>query len=197
MRAKFGAATVSIERGDISLIEADAVVNAANTELAMGTGVAGAIKKRGGVVIEEEAMSLGPVEVGEAVLTTAGNLRATHIIHAAVMDYRDGFRATSFPSLDVITACCLNIVRAVDALPEPVTLAWVALGAGTGQLGVREPTRIACETLLAHPSTNLQGVTFYGYDLVEYAAIADVVSRSFPEVLATVPAEIRKLFEAR
>ena len=85
MKVKIGAATVAVERGDISLIDVDAVVNAANTSLAMGTGVAGALKKRGGVVIEEEAMRLGPVEVGEAVLTTAGNLVATHVIHAAVM----------------------------------------------------------------------------------------------------------------
>ena len=70
MKLKIGPATIAIERGDISLIEVDAVVNAANTTLAMGAGVAGALKKRGGVVIEEEAMRLGPVEVGEAVLTT-------------------------------------------------------------------------------------------------------------------------------
>jgi O-acetyl-ADP-ribose deacetylase len=66
MKVKIGPATVAVERGDISLIDADAVVNAANTTLAMGTGVAGALKKRGGVVIEEEAMRLGPVEIGEA-----------------------------------------------------------------------------------------------------------------------------------
>ena len=52
MKVKIGQATVGVDRGDISLIEVDAIVNAANTTLAMGTGVAGALKKRGGVVIE-------------------------------------------------------------------------------------------------------------------------------------------------
>ena len=51
----------------------------------MGTGVAGAIKRKGGTVIEEDAVRQGPVEVGEAVLTVAGNLPATHVIHAATM----------------------------------------------------------------------------------------------------------------
>ena len=56
MRLKIGPATVSIERGDITDWEVDAIVNAANSTLVMGTGVAGAIKRKGGVIIEEEAL---------------------------------------------------------------------------------------------------------------------------------------------
>ena len=85
MKAKVGAATVAIERGDITDRDVDAIVNAASTTLAMGAGVAGAIKRKGGVIIEEEAMRQGPIEVGEAVPTPGGNLAATHVIHAAVM----------------------------------------------------------------------------------------------------------------
>src|SRR2546427_10909037 len=85
MKLKIGDSSVSIERGDITEWEVDAIVNAANSTLAMGAGVAGAIKRKGGVIIEEEAMRQGPVEGGEAVLTPGGNLRATHAIHAAVM----------------------------------------------------------------------------------------------------------------
>jgi O-acetyl-ADP-ribose deacetylase (regulator of RNase III) len=85
MRLRLGPASVSIERGDITDWEVDAIINAANTSLAMGTGVAGAIKRKGGVIIEEEALRQGPVEIGEAVLTTGGNLAATHVIHGAVM----------------------------------------------------------------------------------------------------------------
>ena len=66
MRAKVGTATVAIERGDITDRDAEAIVNAANTTLAMGAGVAGAIKRKGGLIIEEEAMRQGPIEVGEA-----------------------------------------------------------------------------------------------------------------------------------
>src|SRR5919201_1099279 len=85
MRVKIGPASIAVERGDITDWEVDAVVNAANSTLAMGAGVAGAIKRKGGVIVEEEAMRQGPVEVGEAVLTTGGKLMATHVIHAAVM----------------------------------------------------------------------------------------------------------------
>jgi len=85
MKCKIGKTTVIVERGDITEAEVDAVVNAANAELWMGAGVAGALKRKGGVVIEEDAIRQGPVEIGEAVLTVAGNLAATHIIHAVTM----------------------------------------------------------------------------------------------------------------
>src|SRR5467141_3738311 len=85
MKAKVGNASISVERGDITDREVDALVNPANTTLTMTTGVASTIKRKGGVIIEEEAMRQGPVEIGEAVLTTGGNLAATHVIHAAVM----------------------------------------------------------------------------------------------------------------
>src|SRR5262245_20063914 len=85
MKLRLVPSSIAIERGDITDWEVDAIVNAANSTLAMGTGVAGAIKRKVGVIIEEEAMRQGPVEVGEAVLTTGGNLAATHVIHAAVM----------------------------------------------------------------------------------------------------------------
>ena len=75
MKLKIGDSSVSIERGDITDWKVDAIVNAANSTLAMGAGVAGAIKRKGGVIIEEEAMRQGPVEVGEAVLTTRSEER--------------------------------------------------------------------------------------------------------------------------
>src|SRR2546429_7988133 len=85
MRLRIGQSSISIERGDITDWEVDAIINAANSTLSMGTGVASTIKRKGGVIIEEEAMRQGPVEIGEAVLTTGGNLAATHVIHAAGM----------------------------------------------------------------------------------------------------------------
>src|SRR6266545_5872691 len=85
MKAKIGSAVVSITRGDITDAEVDAIVNAANAELSMGAGVAGAMKRKGGTVIEEDAIRQGPIEIGEAVLTVGGNLAATHVIHAVTM----------------------------------------------------------------------------------------------------------------
>jgi O-acetyl-ADP-ribose deacetylase (regulator of RNase III) len=78
-------AIIEVVRDDITDQQVDALVNAANNHFWMGGGVAGAIKRKGGVIIEQEAMRLGPVEVSSAVLTTGGSLKAKHVIHAAVM----------------------------------------------------------------------------------------------------------------
>jgi len=76
---------LEIVPGDITQLEVDAIVNAANDELWMGSGVAGAIKRVGGEGIEKEAMALAPIAVGDAVATTGGGLKAKWVIHAAVM----------------------------------------------------------------------------------------------------------------
>lgn len=72
-------------KGDITDMDTEAIVNAANNELWMGSGVAGAIKRKGGSSIESEAVSKGPIRIGEAVATGAGRLKARHVIHAAGM----------------------------------------------------------------------------------------------------------------
>lgn len=74
-----------VVQGDITEVEADAIVNAANNHLWMGAGVAGAIKRKGGKEIEDEAMKQGPIPLGEAVVTSAGKLKARYVIHAVVM----------------------------------------------------------------------------------------------------------------
>ena len=173
MKAKIGPATVSIDRGDISLFEADAVVNAANTELVMGTGVAGALKKRGGVVIEEEAMRLGPVEVGEAVLTTAGNLPATHIIHAAVMG----------PDLKTDPAIIGSTTQAVLQLAvkhKLTSLAMPALGTGVGHV----PPALSAEAMIGAVASHLKAggstlkrVLFVLYQDDAYRAFVDTLKK--------------------
>jgi len=85
MKTHVGKGEITIVLGDIADQETDAIVNAANTHLWMGAGVAGAIKRKGGEVIEQEAMAKGPIPVGTAVMTSAGALKAKHVIHAAVM----------------------------------------------------------------------------------------------------------------
>ncbi len=85
MRIHVGKGEISVVRGDIADQDTEAVVNAANDQLWMGAGVAGAIKKKGGAAIEQEAMARGPIDVGSAVSTSAGALKAKRVIHAAVM----------------------------------------------------------------------------------------------------------------
>ena len=71
--------------GDITHLELEALVNAANNRLWMGGGVAGALKRAGGKEIENEAVQKGPIPLGEAAVTGAGKLKARYVIHAAVM----------------------------------------------------------------------------------------------------------------
>jgi O-acetyl-ADP-ribose deacetylase (regulator of RNase III) len=173
MRAKVGQATIAVERGDISLVEADAVVNAANTTLAMGTGVAGALKKRGGVVIEEEAMRLGPVDVGEAVLTTAGNLAATHVIHAAVMG----------PDLKTDAETIGKATQAVLALAvkhKLTSLALPALGTGVGRVPPAQSADAMLQAVVAHlkaGGSTLKRVVFVLYQDDAYRVFVDTLKR--------------------
>jgi O-acetyl-ADP-ribose deacetylase (regulator of RNase III) len=85
MKIHVGKGEITVVQGDIAEQTTDAVVNAANNQLWMGSGVAGALKSRGGQEIEQEAMAKGPIAVGDAVSTSAGALNAKRVIHAAVM----------------------------------------------------------------------------------------------------------------
>jgi O-acetyl-ADP-ribose deacetylase (regulator of RNase III) len=77
---------VVVKRGDLAAEEADALVNPANSHGWMGGGVAYAIKKAGGQIIEDEAVRRGPTPVGGAVATSGGSLRARYVIHAPTME---------------------------------------------------------------------------------------------------------------
>lgn len=73
---------IRLVQGDITELETDVIVNAANTQLVLGGGVAGAIRKKGGPTIQEECIKVGGTFVGGAVITTGGNLKAKYVIHA-------------------------------------------------------------------------------------------------------------------
>ncbi len=115
--------------GDITASTAEAIVNAANDHLWMGSGVAGAIKRKGGEAIEREAMALGPIPVGEAVATGAGRLPQRHVIHAAVMGQdllTDRFK---------ITAATRSALRLAEEIGIE-SVAFPALGTGVGGFSV-------------------------------------------------------------
>ncbi len=120
---------VFIELGDIALSTCEAVVNAANSELWMGSGVAGALRRAGGASIEQEAVRQGPIAVGEAVITRAGSLPSLHVIHAAAMG--PGRRATAE---GVAAATRATLTLAVEQKID--TLAFPALGTGVGGLSL-------------------------------------------------------------
>jgi O-acetyl-ADP-ribose deacetylase (regulator of RNase III) len=82
MKLMINKTTLELSLGDITNLDADAIVNAANAALQLGGGVAGAIRRKGGPRIQEECNRIGGIHVGEAVMTTGGTLKAKYVIHA-------------------------------------------------------------------------------------------------------------------
>ncbi|MEE9409584.1 MAG: macro domain-containing protein [Candidatus Heimdallarchaeota archaeon] len=76
---------IVLQQGDITEFSGEAIVNAANTSLILGAGVAGAIKKKGGKTIQDECNEIGQIQLGGAAITTGGDLKVRYVIHAASM----------------------------------------------------------------------------------------------------------------
>lgn len=159
--------------GDIAAQAVDAIVNAANNELWMGAGVAGAIKTRGGAEIEREAMALGPIRVGEAVATGAGRLAARHVIHAAVMgqDLR-----TDAALIREATENALAVAAGLGL----ASIAFPALGTGVGGFPIDECARVMLEAVRAHAAgpTSLERVVFVLWGRPACEAFAAVVNEA-------------------
>jgi O-acetyl-ADP-ribose deacetylase (regulator of RNase III) len=81
---------IEIIKSDITLLDVEAIVNPANNYLIHGGGLAAAIVRRGGHIIQEESKKIGFVPTGSAVITTGGHLKAKHVIHAVGPHYKDG-----------------------------------------------------------------------------------------------------------
>ena len=139
--------------GDITALDVDAIANAANNVLWMGAGVAGAIKRAGGEEIEREAVARGPIEVGDAVATGAGRLRARHVIHGAVMgqDLR-----TNADLVRRTTRRCLEVADELGAR----SLALPAFGTGVGRFPPPECAEIMVSEAGAFEPQSLERVVF-------------------------------------
>lgn len=183
---------VVVRRGSLTEGDDTLLVNASNTGVWLGSGVSAAIARACGPGYQEriraqlEAVYGGEMEPGQVLVTDAGaHPRARWVAHVAVMDYRSGHQGSTGPTLDTIRVATRNLWRACESLPGGLRVAMVALGAGVGGLGVRGPTEIACDTLLAHlgetVTTSIASVTFYGYLTHEYEAVAEVVTSRFPD----------------
>ena len=126
---------IEVKEGDIAACEADALVNAANNHLWMGSGVAGALKRGGGQEIEEEAVRKGPIPVGEAVVTGAGRLKARYVIHAAVMGQDLRTSAVS------IRRATMNSLKRAEELGVK-SIVFPALGTGVGGFSPEDCARL-------------------------------------------------------
>ena len=90
--------TIEFVQGDITDLETDAIVNAANSRLILGAGVAGAVRRKGGPSIQEECYAIGHCDVGSAVITGGGNLKARYVIHAVGPRMGEGSEAGKLAS---------------------------------------------------------------------------------------------------
>ncbi|MCD6097410.1 macro domain-containing protein [bacterium] len=126
MEVRVGKARIRVVLGDITEQDTDAIANAANDHLWMGSGVAGAIKSKGGEEIELEAMKQGPIPVGSAVITGAGRLPQRYVIHAAVMGQK--LEATEDSIRD---ATCSALMLCEEKKISSVSLP--AFGTGVGR----------------------------------------------------------------
>ena len=127
---------LEVVEGDIATLEVDAIANAANDRLWMGAGVAGAIKRAGGEEIEDEAVALGPIPIGDAVATGAGRLPARHVIHGAVM-------GQDLTTNEDLVARKPAVPRVADELGAR-SVALPAFGTGVGGFPIEVRARHGC-----------------------------------------------------
>ena len=163
-------ARVSLRKGDITESSTDAIVNAANSALWMGAGVAGAIKRAGGQEIEDEAVRKGPIPVGEAVATGAGALKAEFVVHAAAMG---GDLVTG---ADEIRSATRNSLLRAEELGVK-SIAFPALGTGVGGFSYSGVAEIMIGTVSQHLAgeSGLEEVLFILYDDEAYGAFDEAL----------------------
>ena len=144
---------LEVEQIDVTTLEVDAIANAANTDLAHGGGVAGAISRAGGPAVQRESDARAPIGLGEAVETTAGDMPCRWVIHAATM-------VLGGPtSAEIISQATTSTLAKADELGAG-SLALVAFGTGVGRFPLHEAARVMVEAVRAHEPRSLERVVF-------------------------------------
>lgn len=154
--------------GDITEMETDAIVNAANRRLVMGGGVAGAIRKKGGPSIQADCDKIGGTFVGGAVMTTAGNLKASHVIHAV------GPRMGEGNEDEKLKNATLNSLKLADE-NNLKSISFPAISAGIFGFPIARCAKIMLETTISYLEgpTGLEKVVFCLFGPDSYAVFAD------------------------
>ncbi|MCL5005504.1 MAG: macro domain-containing protein [Acidobacteria bacterium] len=167
-------------KGDITNMEVDAIVNAANNDLVLGAGVAGAIRRKGGPRIQEECDRIGPIRLGQAAVTPGGNLKACYVIHAASM--RLGGQTTA-ESLQDSTRN--SLLRAEEKGLK--TIAFPAIGTGVAGFPMNECADIMIWAVLEHlkSRSSLEKIYFVLFD----DAALKVFEETYKKLMARPEAE--------
>lgn len=161
---------IEILQGDLTEMDTDAIVNAANNDLQLGGGVAGAIRRKGGPQIQKECNEIGTIPVGGAAITSGGNLKARHVIHAASMELGGRTTATALRSS---TAHSLRIA-AREGLK---TIAFPAVGTGIAGFPLRECAEIMLQEVAKHLQgpTSIREVRFVLFDADSFGIFKEVL----------------------
>jgi O-acetyl-ADP-ribose deacetylase len=148
-------ATIEVLDTDITALEVDAIANAANTRLAHGGGVAGAISRAGGPSVQDESDAKAPIGLGEAVETTGGDMPCRWVIHAATMELGGP------TSADIIRRATAATLDKADELGAR-SLALVAFGTGVGSFPLTEAAAIEVGEVRRHleQGSQLERVVF-------------------------------------
>jgi O-acetyl-ADP-ribose deacetylase len=162
---------VEVRDTDITELEVEAITNAANTRLAHGGGVAGAISRAGGPEVQRESDEAAPIALGEAVATTAGEMPARWVIHAATMELGGP------TSAEIIREATASTLRLADELGAR-SLALVAFGTGVGGFPLDQAAEIEVEEVNRH----IQAGT--GLELIVFAVHGQRAHLAFEEALA-------------
>lgn len=160
MERTIGKTILTLVQGDITEQDTDAIVNAANEQLVLGGGVAGAIRKKGGPSIQVECHKKAPIHVGQAVITVGGNLKTKYVIHAVGPRMGEGNEDTKLEN------ATLNSLKAADSNGLQ-SLAFCAISTGIFGYPLDRCARIMLSTTihyLKEEKTGLKRVVFCLYD---------------------------------
>lgn len=144
---------LAIVQADVTRLEVDAISNAANTQLRHGGGVAAAIARAGGPVLQRESAEKAPIGLGDAVETTAGDMPARYVIHAATME------PGGPTSAEIIARATASTLRKADQLGCR-SLALVAFGTGVGGFPLDDAARLMVDVVRRHRAGSLEKVVF-------------------------------------
>jgi O-acetyl-ADP-ribose deacetylase len=162
------AARLEVMQADVTKLEVDAIANAANTQLAHGGGVAGAISRAGGPAIQRESDEKAPIGLGEAVETSAGDMPARWVIHAATMELGG---PTSAEIVERATEATLAKAEELGCK----SLALVAFGTGVGGFPLDEAARIMVGAAQSHEGA-LERIVFAVHGPDAERAFSDAVA---------------------
>ncbi len=144
---------LEVLQADVTRLEVDAITNAANTQLKHGGGVAAAIARAGGAQVQRESDQKAPIGLGEAIETTAGDMPARYVIHAATMEIGGP------TSSEIITRATRSTLRKADELGCR-SLALVAFGTGVGKFPLDDAARLMVDVVRQHESRTVERILF-------------------------------------